>query len=207
MSPEPATDSNIIDSSGSARMTRFTRTYVPFALLLSFALLAAELSQNLDLHRTIYAIWATTVLLIPALCFFVFAEDSETARAYWLWLWTFSYLLFMVHFYWAVFIIFGSIHTTFAPRPEGQGRLIAGTNFFLTGWWTLDVVLAWTSWSRERWVRWERLGAHLFVFAIFGITLLRLRPNPVTKTLGLTMIVSVVVSLVLREWLRNRRTV
>ena len=59
-------------------------------------LLAAEQTQNLDLHRVIYTIWATTALLIPALGFFIFADQGPRAHAYWRWFWTFSFLLFLL---------------------------------------------------------------------------------------------------------------
>ena len=175
-------------------LIRFSLAYIPWAILVSAALLAPELSQNLDRYRTIYTIWATTVLLIPALCFSVFARDSEEARSYWLLLWTFSYFAFLFHFYWAVFIIFKGPRGVF----EGQGPLFASANFLLTAWWGLDVFLAWIRIRPALWLRVERIGAHLFVFVVFSVTLLLLRGSIVTRALGGLLTVSVIGTILLR---------
>jgi hypothetical protein len=100
----------------------------------------------------------------------------------------------MLHFYWAVLIVFQGIRGTFV----GQGNLIAGTNFLLTAWWGIDVVLSWLLTSYDRWLRVERLGAHVFVFTVFAITTLLLRPTPVTKALGMILVIGVAVSLAIR---------
>ena len=171
-------------------LTQFTNTYVPFALLIVLALLMPETRQNLDRYRTIFTIWATILLLIPALCLYLFSDASDAAYNYWHLFWTFSYLAFLFHFYWAVFVIFKGVHATFM----GQGNLIAGTNFLLTAWWGTDVVLSWLVDSRPTWLRWERTGAHLFVFLIFSITTSVLRPTPITKVLGVTLTIAVTVS-------------
>ena len=44
---------------------------------------------------------------------------------YWHLFWTFSYVAFLFHFYWAVFVIFKGVHGTFA----GQGNLIGQGQF------------------------------------------------------------------------------
>ena len=175
--------------------TQFTNTYVPFALLIALALLVPETTQNLDRYRTIFTIWATILLLIPALCLYLFSEASDVAYNYWHLFWTFSYLAFLFHFYWAVFVIFKGVHGTFM----GQGNLIAGTNFLLTAWWGTDVVLSWWVASRPTWMRWERASAHLFVFLVFSTTTLALRPTPITKVLGSILSISVAVAFVI--WL------
>jgi hypothetical protein len=145
---------------------------------------------NLDRYRTIFTIWATIVLLIPALCLYPFSDASDGVHNYWHLFWTFSYLAFLFHFYWAVFVIFKGVHGTFV----GQGNLIAATNFLLTAWWGTDVVLSWFVASRRTWLRRERAGAHLFVFLIFSVTTLVLRPTAITKVLGLALTIAVAVS-------------
>lgn len=177
---------------------QFTNTYLPFALLIALALLVPETTQNLERYRTIFTIWATILLLIPALCLYLFSEASDAAYNYWHLFWTFSYLAFLFHFYWAVFVIFRGIHGTFM----GQGNLIAGTNFLLTTWWGMDVALSWLVASRPTWIRWERAGAHFFVFLVFSTTTLALRPTPITKVLGSILSISVAVSFVI--WLTVR---
>jgi hypothetical protein len=174
--------------------TQFTNTYAPFAILVCLALIAPEATQNLERYRTIFTIWATIILLTPALCCFVFSDITRAAYNYWHLLWTFSFLAYMLHFYWAVFIVFQGIRGTFV----GQGNLIAGTNFLLTAWWGIDVVLSWLLTSYDRWLRVERLGAHVFVFTVFAITTLLLRPTPVTKALGMILVIGVAVSLAIR---------
>jgi hypothetical protein len=170
--------------------TQFTNSYVPFALLIALALLVPETTQNLDRYRTIYTIWATTLLLIPALCLYLFSDANVAVYNYWHLFWTFSYVAFLFHFYWAVFVVFKGIHGTFV----GQGNLIASTNFLLTFWWGTDVVLSWLITSLPTWLRWERAGAHLSVFSIFSITTLVLRPTPITKALGFTLTIAVAAS-------------
>jgi hypothetical protein len=180
-------------------LTQFTNVYVPFAVLIVLALLMPETTTNFDRYRTIYTIWAAILLLIPALCFYIFSDASRALYNYWHLFWTFSYVAFLFHFYWAVFIIFKGIHGTFV----GQGSLIAGMNFLLTAWWGADVVLSWLVSSSPTWLRLERAGAHLFVFAVFSITTLVLRPTPVTKALGLALTIAVAASLVIRLAVRD----
>jgi hypothetical protein len=171
-------------------LTQFTNTYVPFALLIVVALLVPETTPNLDRYRTIFTIWATIVLLIPALCLYVFSDASSAVYNYWHLFWTFSYLAFLFHFYWAVFVIFKGIHGTLL----GQGNLLSGINFLLTAWWGMDVVLSWVVPSCPTWLRWERAGAHLFVFLTFSVTTLVLRPTSITKVLGLGLTIAVAAS-------------
>jgi hypothetical protein len=180
-------------------LTQFTNTYVPFALLIVLALLLPEASPNLDRYRTIYTMWATIILLTPTLCLYLFSDSSEAAYNYWHLFWTFSYLAFLFHFYWGVFVIFHGIPGTFI----GQGKLIAGTNFLLTAWWGADVVLSWLIAASPTWLRLERVGVHLFVFSIFLVTTLVLRPTPVTKALGLALTISVVASFAIRLVFRD----
>jgi hypothetical protein len=172
-------------------IAQFTCTYIPFALAVTIALLAPELTTNLNRYRTIYTIWATTVLLMPTLSLWIFSASGPIAFNCWHLLWTFTYGAFLLHFYWAVFVIFGGIPETFA----GMGALIAGMNFFLTAWWGFDVLLSWIAPPWIRWIRIERAGAHLFVFAIFVLTTLVLRPTPVTKVLGILLVTITALSL------------
>lgn len=167
-------------------LTHFANAYVPFGILLVLALLVAEQSNNLNLYRTIYTIWATTILLNLALCFYIFRHVSRAAYNHWLLFWTFSYVAYLFHFYWAVFLVFGGIRETFA----GQGAFIATTNFIITLWWGADVLLAWFAKSERKWIRIQRAAAHVFVFAAFVVTAIILRGGLV-RWLGIILAASV----------------
>lgn len=193
---------NSVNSTRANRITlgQFSHAYAIFGLLIAAALLAPEVTLNLDRFRTIYTIWATIVLLIPAFCFAVFSNVGPTPYNYWRLFWTFSYVAYLFHFYWAVFVIFKGFSGTVA----GQGALISGVNFVLTAWWGLDVVLLWLGPGKAKWVRVEQTLARLFVFLIFGLTTLVLRPTIITKALGVTLVTAVALSLIARVFLSER---
>src|SRR5690349_17185944 len=112
----------------------WTSTFVPFALLLSVALLAPEVADSLDHGRLIYSTWVSLAFAIPALCLFVFPEQRD--GDYEQLTWTFSYLAYLVHFYYAFGVTYGfSVEKTYG----GQGALIATSNFVVTALWTFDV--------------------------------------------------------------------
>lgn len=154
---------------------QFTASFVPAGLLLTGALLWPEMSRELDLNRTRYTIWVTTFLLIPALALYPFRSISpvigNTAHLYW----SCAYVAYVIHATWAVFIIFDGVADTFRQ----QGTLIASVNFFLTGLWTLDVLVLWLVRSPGRPLIWFRLATRGFTFVVFAGTLLFLREGMV----------------------------
>jgi hypothetical protein len=210
------------DASRCPSLPELTLSFVPFGLLLCAALLVPELltpggtpnlhwldraleidnpnarpvptgTAMLPLYRAILAIWLSTLLMIPALCLYALPARSAAQRRYALLFWTFSYLAYLVHFYYTAFVIFGGVEGTFAHmRPW-----IAGTNFFLTGWWTLDVLLGWLVGAHRAWVRVEQTAARTFIFLVYVVTDLFLRPTFV-RYLGIALVVSVVLSLLVR---------
>jgi hypothetical protein len=111
-------------------LPQFTAAFVPFGIFAVSALLWPETTQALDLERTKATIWATSILLIPALVLYPFrmasAPVANLAHLYW----TFAYLLFLIHAYWAVFVIFDGIVDTF----KQMGAATAGANFLLVLW-------------------------------------------------------------------------
>lgn len=116
----------------------WTASFVPFALLLAAALLAAERAPELDHARMIYAIWATVVLAVPPLVLsFGERRDGAYARLSW----TFAYLAYFVHFYYAFGVQY---HWSAALLYAGQGPAIATTNLLFTVLWTADTVVLWT---------------------------------------------------------------
>ena len=137
-------------------LPQFTAVFVAFGVLAVLALLWPELTQALDLNRTKATIWATTLLLIPALVLYPFhtlsARIANLAHLFW----TFAYLMFLLHAYWAVFVIFDGVADTFRQ----MGPLIASVNFLLLAWWVralgivfaalVVVALAVRLWARDR---------------------------------------------------------
>jgi len=81
-------------------LSEFTNIYVPFGILIFIAIMAAELTQNLTYYRTIYSIWVTTALLIPAICLYILPGESEKKIDYGLLLWTFSFFAYLVQYSW-----------------------------------------------------------------------------------------------------------
>jgi hypothetical protein len=187
------------------RQTKITfnqlaNTYIPFALLMVLALIGPEQTQNPDLYRTKLTIWATTVLLIPTLCLYMFRGVSQPVENYWRLMWTFSFLAFCVHFYYGTFVEMGGFGDTFVK----QGPWIAGPNFFLTMWWMVDVILVWSLKSRALWVSIQRLGLNVFIFGVFVITNIFLR-NEAIWPLGVLFTVVVVLCFGIRMYIAPSR--
>src|SRR5262249_36516539 len=90
-------------------------------------------------------------------------------------------------------VIFHGIDGTF----QNMRWWVAGTNFVLTGWWTVDVLIAWTASPDQKWVRWERGLALAFIVLVFVVTDLFLRPT-IVRYLGAALAVSVLACLLIR---------
>ena len=180
-------------------LPQFTAGFVAFGLLAVLALLWPELTQALDLNRTKATIWATTLLLIPALVLYPFhtlsARIANLAHLFW----TFAYLMFLLHAYWAVFVIFDGVADTFRQ----MGPLIASVNFLLLAWWGLDVLLLWTARSQTPRAARFQWATRVFTFLVFAITLIALRGGSV-RALGIVFAALVVVALAVRLWARDR---
>ena len=180
-------------------LPQFTAGFVAFGLLAVLALLWPELTQALDLNRTKATIWATTLLLIPALVLYPFhtlsARIANLAHLFW----TFAYLMFLLHAYWAVFVIFDGVADTFRQ----MGPLIASVNFLLLAWWGLDVLLLWTARSQTPRAARFQWATRVFTFLVFAITLIALRGGSV-RALGIVFVALVVIALAVRLWARDR---
>ena len=192
-------------------LTQFTNTFVAFALLLSVALMAPEAPQIIDNHRafyniealvyyrTIYSIWLTMAFLIVAEVLFFYPNDSEQKQNYWLLCWTFGFLAFVVHFYYTVGIIFhGSLREVYAK----QGFVIATSNFVDLAWWGFDLVLAWFVKSQAKWIRVQRVLAHLYIPMTFFVSAVVIKRGFV-RGLGVLMTVAIVFTIIL-YWLKRR---
>jgi hypothetical protein len=180
---------------GDITLPQFTAAFVPFGVLALFALLWPETTQDLDLGRTKATIWVTSIMLIPVYVLYPFRTVSthvaNLAHLYW----TFAYLLFLLHAYWAVFVIFHGIADTF----KQMGPLIAGVNFLLVLWWGLDVVLLWTVRGKSPAAARFQIATRAFTFVVFAITLIALRGGSV-RILGIVFVATTVLALVVR-WL------
>jgi hypothetical protein len=203
-------------------LAQWTFTFVPFTVLLVIALLLPEVlspggtpnlhwldhavglddpaarpvppgTPLLALLRAIFAIWLSTLLMIPAACLYILRGESEARRHYAVLWWTFSYLAYLVHFYYTAFVIFGGVQGTF----QNMRPWVASTNFFLTGWWTLDVLIAWLANPDRAWVRWERGLALTFIVFVFVVTELFLRPTLI-RYLGAALVALVILCVLIR---------
>jgi len=168
-------------------------TFLPTGILLAAALVQPASTSDPTLHRIINTIWLTTILLIPALCLYALPDAPDARRRYALLLYTCAYAAYLAHFYYAVFVHFGGIEGTF----EGMRKPIATTNFVLTAWWTLDLMIAWFAPLTNKLVRFERFAAMTFLYLVFVVTELFLRPTGI-KYLGLIMAVLVPLCLLAR---------
>ncbi len=181
-------------------LAEWTHTYVPFGILMTLALMAAEMAQNLVHQRMIYSIWVALVFLIPAICLYLLPGVSSKKVHYWLLFWTFSFASYFVHFYYSVFVFHGGIAAVY----EGQGALIASSNFLVTLWWALDLLLAWFGSSESKWIRTQRTGAHIYITLTFFMSSVILVGGQVSRTLGVLLAAGTVISLILR--IRAKKT-
>lgn len=188
------------DSPQGITLGQFTTVFVPFALLLAWSLLQPELGGDLELGRTKLTIWATTILLLPALVLYLFRDLGQGVANLAHLFWTAALIAFLVHAYWAIFIIFDGVADTFRQ----QGPMIAGGNFLLLGLWVLDVLLLWLA-PPHRWRRILQDIVRILAFAVFALTLVVLRGGPV-QLLGFVFVGVLVVAGVIRLGTQVRAT-
>jgi hypothetical protein len=162
------------DSPADITLGQFTTMFVPSSLLLVWALVQPELGGDLDLGRTKLTIWTTTILLAPALVLYMFRSIGQTVANLAHLYWTAALMVFLVHAWLAIFIIFNGVADTF----HQQGLLIAGGNFLLLVLWVLDVVLLWFA-SAHRFRRILQIVVRTLAFVIFALTLVVLRGGAV----------------------------
>ena len=75
------------------------------------------------------------------------------------------------------------------PRPD----------LFLAGWWTIDVFLAWTVWSENQFVKFQRGVVHLLAFIMFfGAMVLAPKAGVVVHVLGIIMMIAVLICIAIR---------
>jgi hypothetical protein len=179
-------------------LLEFSAAFISFGLILSAAMLWPEGTQSLDLDRTKATIWGASIMLIPAMALYPFEDlslrTSNLAHLFW----SFAYLIFLVHAFWAVFIIFHGVADTF----KEMGTRIASVNFLLVIWWGLEVLLVWTARHVTRGFALFQLATRVFVFLVFALTLLFLRGMGPVRILGIVFVAVTILALIIRVWTR-----
>jgi hypothetical protein len=172
----------------------FTIPFVSFGVLLGVALMAAETQMDLGLARTVYTIWATAVLVTPALCAFALPGNSPRIRTTWLLFWTFAFVVYLVHMGYAILSVYQGSMQEFL---NGQGKFAAVNNVIFTLWWGLDVLLAWFYRSEAQWLRIERVAAHIYIGLTFVASTVFLKHGFI-NVIGILLTVSVAICLMMR---------
>src|SRR5215212_6839805 len=180
----------------------FTVSFVPFALLLPAALLGANLKTDVGFYRTIYTIWVTTILVIPAYCAFTLPGVSPHKFNIWRLFWTFAWIVYIVHVWYAFFYVYHGSFQEMVVGQEGIFNVFITTLFTL--WWTFDVLLAWFSKRQDGWVHKQRIAWHWFAFGNFVASTIFLRPGIVT-IFGVALVLAVLICLAYRwDWRHHR---
>ena|ERR1043166_7667823 len=202
---------NTAESKKRLTLFQLVITFVPFALLLTAAMMAPEAPQIIDNHRAvytiealvyyraIYSIWLTIAFMIPALALYFLPGDSESKTNYWLLCWTFAFLAFLVHFYYTVGVVF---HWSLRDIYAKQGPIIATSNFLDTAWWAFDLLLAWFVSSQANWIKVQRTLAHIYIPATFFVSAVVIK-HGVVRVLGIVMTITMLVSIAI--WLIRRK--
>ena len=162
-------------------------------------------AQRLELHQTFFTAWAALILVTPALCTFLFRRSSKSAAGYWLAFWTVSFIAFLVHFYWAVVVIFGSDWDRIFNTTRVSAAL---PDLIFIVWWGLDVLLAWLIQSETVWIRIQRALVHLFAFVLFFAGSALEGEIWWSKALGFAMGIAVLVSFLIWcvRWMKRNPT-
>jgi hypothetical protein len=171
----------------------FTIPFVSFGVLLGVALLAAETKMDMGMARTVYTIWVTAVLVTPALCAFILPGNSTRQRNVWILFWTFSLVAYLVHMSYAIFSVY---HGSMQEFLAGQGIFAAINNVIFTLWWILDVLLAWFYRGDTRWLRIERIGAHIYIGLTFIASTVFLKHGFI-NVIGIALTASVIICLMI----------
>lgn len=154
-------------------------------------------TQRFDLHITFFTIWAALLLVMPALALLPWRGVSTRAGSWWLAFWTVGLVAFLVHFRWAVWVIFGGDWERILHTPRVSAPVL-DTVFAV--WWCVDVVLAWLWRSEAVWVRVQRGLVHVLAFVLFFMGAAREGELLLSHLLGWTLGVVVALSLMGRVW-------
>jgi hypothetical protein len=149
--------------------------------------------HSLTYYFVIFTIWATAILLTPALCFFILLKPGAI-ETYWRAFWTSSFFAFLTHLYWTVVATFHwNFHEIFhsqigvATNPE---RIVQHPlpDTILALWWGMDVLLAWRVRRDVAGIRLQRGLLHLVAFLMFAMALEAPKASRVAHLLGMVMV-------------------
>jgi|GEM_PF-718755 len=156
-------------------------------------------ARRVDLHRTFFTAWAALLLVTPALCLFPFHRASSKAAGYWLAFWTAGFLAFVVHLYWAIFVIFEGDWSQISTSSRVSAPVI---DIVFAVWWGVDVLLAWLVPHESRLVRLERTFIYMLAAALFVAASAIEGEIPLSQTIGFISGGTIVLSLLV--WFTRR---
>jgi hypothetical protein len=162
------------------------------------ALLWPETTLDLPTNRLIYSVWVTIVLMTPAVCLFILPNPSPARKNYRLLFWTFAFLAYMVHFYYAVMVHY---HMSIKEIYSNQGVKIATSNFLVTAWWGLDVLLTWFTNAEAKWIRVQLVLVNIYIPLTFFIASVIIFKGFV-NVLGIAMTTSILTCVLVRIWFK-----
>ena len=148
--------------------------------------------DSVTYYRAIFTIWATVILLTPALCFFILLKPGavETySRSFW----TFAYVALLFHLYWAIFAICqGNLKAIFHGHAGNEmipGCTVEhpGPDLALAILWGFDIALLWLVRQDYTWIRRFTGFVHALVFAMFVKALMAPKASRGAHLIGMLM--------------------
>ncbi len=148
--------------------------------------------HSVTYYRVIFTIWATVILLTPALCFFILLKPGavETySRSFW----TFAYIALLFHLCWAIFgICQGNLKAIFHGHAGNEmipGCTVEhpGPDLALAILWGFDIALLWLVRQDYTWIRRFTGFVHALVFAMFVKALMAPKASRGAHLIGMLM--------------------
>ncbi len=151
-------------------------------------------SKTFAFHATIYTIWVTIILCLPAFSSVWFVRRSRQASVVWLAFWTMGLFAMLIHQYMAMGILFEwnwqhILHDTVRvtiPIPD----------LVLTVWWMIDVALGWVflKYSNTL-IHAQRLLLHSLLLVIFLIGFIREGESVLSQIIGIVAAICVLIAI------------
>ncbi len=183
--------SYLTDQVNDRPSTAFTVAFGCFSLLLAAAVFGGLTSDSIDFFRTHATAWSMALLATPAMFIFVSHFRRAPLNEWWRMFWSFGWLMNLVHFYFGLFHLHdGQPLTVF----ERQGFVLAFSIFFFTGFWGLDVLLAWLRPRRP--YGFLNTGAFVVGFLTFFISTVIFNNDTTSFIIGLVMTGAVVAGII-----------